>query len=439
MAADTICALASGPPPSAISIVRVSGPIVPAIIDHHLGGPLPPRLAARRSFRDSEGALIDECLAVLMPGPNSYTGEDVLELFLHGGRAVVDHALESLTGIEDVRLAEAGEFTRRAFEAGKLDLLEAEGVADAIDAETRAQKDQALRQLGGALSETYAGWRASLLQALALLEAAIDFPDEDDAPDNTDGLAYKTIRTLRNEIEAALADDHIGERIRDGFRIAIVGPPNAGKSSLLNHLAGRPAAIVTDIPGTTRDVVEVRRVISGAVVWFLDTAGLRDTDDVVEAEGVRRAKAAAEEADLRLHIVDGASPTSPEGDIRADDLVVFNKADLAGAKPLPDGAISISATTGAGLNQLDQRIADWVADRVTCNEPALITRQRHRAGLTSGLESLKAALAGLDDGVGAELVAEDVRLATRSLDALLGTVGVEDVLGAVFSQFCIGK
>lgn len=436
---DTICALASGPPPSAISIIRVSGPNVPAIVDRHLGGALRPRLASRRSFRDSEAALIDECLAVSMPGPNSYTGEDILELFLHGGRAVVDHAIGTLTGIDGVRLAEAGEFTRRAFEAGKLDLLEAEGVADAIDAETRAQKDQALRQLGGALSETYAGWRASLLQALALLEAAIDFPDEDDAPDSINGPVYDTIRTLSNEIEAALADDHVGERIRDGFRITIVGPPNAGKSSLLNHFAGRSAAIVTDIPGTTRDVVEVRRVIAGAVVWFLDTAGLRETEDIVEAEGVRRAKAVAEEADLRLHIIDGVSPAPPEGDVRIEDLLIFNKADLAGDKPLPDGTISISATTGAGLDQLDQKIADWVAGKVTCNEPALITRQRHRAGLASGLESLKAALGGLESGMGAELVAEDVRLATRSLDALLGTVGVEDVLGAVFSQFCIGK
>ncbi|MEO1101287.1 MAG: GTPase, partial [Pseudomonadota bacterium] len=300
-------------------------------------------------------------------------------------------------------------------------------------------KDQALRQLGGALSETYAGWRASLLQVLALLEAAIDFPDEDDAPDNTEGPVHKTIRILSNEIETALADDHVGERIRDGFRVAIVGPPNVGKSSLLNHLAGRPAAIVTDIPGTTRDVVEVRRVIAGAVVWFLDTAGLRDTDDVVEAEGVRRAKAAAGDADLRLHIVDGASPEPPEGDVRGEDIIVFNKADLASDKALPDGAVSISAITGAGLDQLDQTIADWVSEKVTCNEPALITRQRHRAGLASGLESLKAALAGLESGLGAELVAEDVRMATRALDALLGTVSVEDVLGAVFSQFCIGK
>ncbi len=439
MAADTICALASGPPPSAISIVRVSGQAVPKIIEEYLGGLLQARLATRRSFRDGDGGLIDDCLAVFMPGPNSYTGEDVLELFLHGGRAVVDHAIETLTGIRGVRLAEAGEFTRRAFEAGKLDLLEAEGVADAIDAETRAQKDQALRQLGGALSETYSAWRASLLQALALLEASIDFPDEDDAPVRIEGPVYEELRILMNEIEAALADDHVGERIRDGFRIAIVGPPNAGKSSLLNHLAGRSAAIVTDIPGTTRDVVEVRRVIGGAVVWFLDTAGLRETDDVVEAEGVRRAKAAANEADLRLYVIDGLSPSLPAGEVHSHDLVVINKADIAGDTPLPDGSFSISATTGVGLDELDRRIADWVAEKVTCDEPALITRRRHREGLASGLESLKAASAAIESGIGAELVAEDVRMATRALDALLGTVGVEDVLGAVFSQFCIGK
>lgn len=436
---DTICALASGPPPSAISIIRISGPAVLPIMETCLGGALEARTATLRPFTDNMGKLVDECLAIFMASPASYTGEDVLELFVHGGRAIVEHALEALLAVNGVRLAEAGEFTRRAFEAGKLDLLEAEGVADVIDAETRAQKDQGLRQLGGALSQTYTSWRNSLLQVLALLEGSIDFPDEDDAPDKIDGPVLEIISRLTIDMETALGDDHIGERIRDGFRVAISGPPNAGKSSLLNYFAGRSAAIVTDMPGTTRDVIEVRRVISGAIVWFLDTAGLRETEDVIEAEGVRRARAAAANADLRIHMIDGAVSEPQPDQFSSDDILVVNKIDIASTTSAPGAALRVSVRTGEGLDQLDKRLASWVDARVSKDEPALITRRRHREGLSTGVRHLKAAREALLQGIGAELVAEDVRLAARTLDGLLGVMGVEDILGAVFSQFCIGK
>lgn len=434
----TICALATGPAPSAVAVLRISGKNVRAVMKRGFGEALQPRIVSRRRFKDDAGDLVDDCLAVFMPGPRSYTGEDVLEISVHGGKAVIEHVLEALLSTRLCRLAEPGEFTRRAFEAGKLDLLEAEGVADAIDAETRAQKDQALRQLGGGVSEIYEAWRTQLLRALALLEAAIDFPDEEDAPDDVDGPVHVALTHLIGDIEAALAQDRIGERIREGFRIAIVGPPNAGKSSLLNHLAGRDAAIVTDIAGTTRDTIEVRNIIGGTVVWFVDTAGLRETDDIVEAEGVRRATAAAKDADLRLHMIDGAAPSPPGGPVAAQDIMLFNKADVS-REAAPEGALPISVKTGAGLIELESRIADWIAGKVSGDEPVLITRARHRAGLAEGLDHLRRAAASLEAGLGAELVAEDARRANRALGALVGAVGVEDVLGAVFAEFCIGK
>ena len=265
---DTICALASGPPPAAIAIIRISGPAVKTVGKLLLESGLPaPRSARLRVIKDQAGRLIDEGLALFMPGPETYTGEDSLELNLHGGQAVIEHALRALTTIDDVRLAEPGEFTRRAFKNGKLDLTQAEGVADLIEAETSAQKSQALRQLDGALSDTYSDWQNQLTEILALLEVSIDFPDEGDAPQAVDAPAIQKLETLRTQMTEALGDGGIGERIRDGFRVAIIGPPNAGKSTLINALAGRDAAIVTDIAGTTRDVLEVRLRLGGGIVW----------------------------------------------------------------------------------------------------------------------------------------------------------------------------
>ena len=440
---DTICALASGAPPAAIAILRLSGPQVRALAARHLGSGLPAaRHATLTDMTDDDGALIDRGLALFMPRPGSYTGEDTLELYLHGGAAVIAHALETLTAHEGVRMAEPGEYTRRAFEAGKLDLTEAEGVADIIEAETVAQKAQALRQLGGGLSETYDQWRAELTGVLALVEVAIDFPDEGDAPQDTTAPILAKLGGVIGEIETALGDGGIGERIRDGFRVAIIGAPNAGKSTLLNRLARREAAIVTAKAGTTRDVIEVRRVLGGHVVWIADTAGLRVTDDEIEAEGVRRAEVAAREADLRLFILDAAAADTSHlsADYRLDtDLVVVNKSDLGAAADGISADHVISARDGTGVDALEQAIARFVDQYAASVEAPVITRQRHRARLTQGLSSLKAARVALGQDIGAEMAAEDIRMALRQLGSIIGVVGVEDVLGAVFSEFCIGK
>lgn len=439
-AQDTICALASGPPPSAIAIIRISGPAVSRIADEVLFSGLPePRRAVLTRVSDSDGNPVDEGLVLYAPAPHSYTGEDTLELFLHGGPAVIEHALSALTAMPGVRLAEPGEFTRRAFENGKLDLTEAEGVADLIDAETLSQKAQALRQLSGGLSSTYSAWRDELMGLLALVEVLVDFPDEGDVSADADAPVRERLSILMTQIETALGDRGIGERIRDGFRIAIIGPPNAGKSSILNRLARRDAAIVTDIAGTTRDVVEVRLVLGGQVVWIADTAGLRETDDVVEAEGVRRARRAASEADLRIHVIDGFDPSPPPGPIESQDIVVFNKADKRPPILAPDGALPLSALTGEGIDALESRIASFVSQRAISVEAPVITRTRHREKLSRGLAALTSARMALDNGLGHELVAEDLRLAIREMQSIIGEIGVEDVLGAVFSKFCIGK
>lgn len=439
-ARDTICALASGPPPSAIAIIRISGPAVSGIGATFLSAGLPePRRAALTYIYDTARDQIDQGIALFSPGPHSYTGEDTLELYLHGGAAVIDHALRALTSVDGVRLAEPGEFTRRAFENGKLDLTEAEGVADVIEAETAAQKAQALRQLGGGLTEIYDGWREDLTGILALVEVMIDFPDEGDVPEDTLRPIFTLLDRLIVEIETALGDRGVGERIRDGFRIAIVGPPNAGKSSILNRLARREAAIVTDIAGTTRDIVEVRLILGGQVVWVADTAGLRETEDVVEAEGVRRARRAAAEADLRIHVIDGAAPSPPPEEIAPQDIVVFNKVDTRPAILAPDGALPISALSGDGIDTLESWLASFVSQRAASVEAPVITRARHREKLAAGLSSLVSARAALADDVGAELAAEDIRMALRHLSSVIGRVDVEDVLGAVFSKFCIGK
>lgn len=437
---DTICALASGNPPAAICIIRLSGDQVWKIAGGLLECGLPePRRITLTKFRDENGELIDEGLVVFMPSPHSYTGEDTLEIYLHGGPAVIKHSLEALTRLPGVRLAEPGEFTRRAFEAGKLDLTEAEGVADIIEAETAAQKAQALRQLTGGLTETYDHWRAELTGVLALIEVMVDFPDEGDTPEDTVEPIVEKLDRVIGELQDALGDRGIGEKIRDGFRVAIVGPPNAGKSSLLNRIARREAAIVTDIAGTTRDIVEVRLVLGGQVVWLADTAGLRETFDRVEAEGVRRAERAAREADLRIHVIDGANPEPVKGPVEPQDIIVFNKADAYPIGLAPKGALPVSAALGTGVDELESRISGFISLRAASVEAPVITRARHRQKLTAGLDSLVSARQLLKDDMGAELAAEDVRMALRQLGSVIGAVGVEDVLDAVFSQFCIGK
>ncbi len=435
---DTICALASGLPPSAISVIRISGPATTEIIRSRLSAPaLKPRHASLVDLHSDSGAVIDSGLAVFMPGPASYTGEDTLEISLHGGRMITELALKSIMSA-GARLAEPGEFTRRAFEAGKMDLTRAEAVADLIDAESEAQLNQALKQMDGALETLYSGWRADLTEILALLEASIDFPDEEDAPDRVDGPVLEKLDALKSDLTHALADGNITERIRDGFKIAILGKPNAGKSTLLNQLAKRDAAIVTDIPGTTRDVVEVRLVLGGYLVWISDTAGLRETTDVVEAEGVRRALKAAEEADLRLWIHD-AREAFESDQVEPMDLVISNKSDLVRSKSVSRETLSVSARTGEGIDAVEAAIVERLRALTRNVGAPIITRARHRQGLEGALAHLETAIVHLKTGLGAEFVSEDVRLASRELGTLTGHVDPESVLGAVFSSFCIGK
>ncbi len=405
------------------------------------------RKAVRVGVLGANREKVDDGLAIFFPGPASYTGEDVLELHLHGGRAVVDATLEALLAIDGVRLAEPGEFTRRAFEYGKLDLTEAEAVADLIDADTRGQREQALRQLGGGLSDRLRSWRSALVDILALVEVSVDFPDEEDAPDFTHEPVIERLVALSDELSRALDDGDIGEKVRGGFRVALIGPPNVGKSSLLNRLAGRDAAIVTALPGTTRDLVEVRLQLAGQLVWLTDTAGLRETGDLIEVEGIRRARLAAKKADLRLLVWDVQSSRADlqamaAAELGAGDFVVLNKCDLQ----TPSEAIDVSRETfpvsaldGSGLDALEAAIAQRLTRQVEAAPSPFITRLRHRQKLGQALAELNTARDLLREGGGAELAAENIRLGARALSSLIGHVDVEDVLGAVFSQFCIGK
>ncbi|HEY9235197.1 MAG TPA: tRNA uridine-5-carboxymethylaminomethyl(34) synthesis GTPase MnmE, partial [Phenylobacterium sp.] len=411
-----------------------------------LAGKTPrPREAALRTLRASDGEPIDQALVLWFEGPASYTGEDCAEFHVHGGPAVVARVIEALSSL-GLRLAEPGEFTRRAFENGKLDLAQAEGVADLIEAETEAQRRQALDQLGGALGQAQARWRDHLIEALAMFEAAVDFPDEE-VPADVAARARPVLRALIEELEDALADAHRGERVREGFRIALVGAPNAGKSTLLNALARREAAIVTSTPGTTRDVIEVPMRFAGYKALLADTAGLRDTHDEIEAEGVRRARAWADEADLRLWVVDGSSdaaPTTPG--LHPHDLCLINKADLeqgaetghalVEARALGVEVVRLSAWKPDDVAALENALERRVVDALAGAELPTATRLRHRELLTEALERLGRALV-LEDEL--ELAAEDVRLAGRALDRITGRIDPEDVLDRVFSSFCIGK
>ncbi len=433
---DTIVALATGPLPSALAVVRMSGPLTPTLIGALTRRPPPtPRRASLRKLLDPSGREIDEAVLVFMPGPGSFTGEDSAEFTLHGGAAVIAHFLETATAIAGVRLAEPGEFTRRAFESGKLDLTQAEAIADLIAAETPLQKDAALRQLGGAISAAFQEWRFALVEIMALVEVMVDFTDEADAPDDTTTEVLARIHDLVAAITRSLDDDRAGERVRAGIRIAILGAPNAGKSTLLNRLAGREAAIVTPIAGTTRDVIDVRLVLAGVPVTLSDTAGLRPTDDVIEAEGVERARRAGDAADLRIHLL------TPDADYRVSptprDIVVNAKADiLAPADPALD---AISAKSGAGMDALIETLEARVSMLIAGQESAVVTRARHRDAMGSAVMSLEYAAQRLRAGLDIAIVAEDVRRASRALDGLVGRLDVEAVLGAVFSRFCIGK
>ncbi len=417
--------------------MRLSGPRAGAALEA-LAGRLPPPRAARhvRMRNPAGGEQLDDAIALWFPGPHSVTGEDVAELHLHGSRAVLAAVMAAL-GRQGLRLAEPGEFTRRAFLNGKLDLIQAEAVADLAAAETEAQRRQALRQLDGQLGELYRGWGERLLRLLAHLEAAIDFPDEDLPPEIEARVAAETV-ALADEIARHLADGHRGERLRDGIAVAILGPPNAGKSSLLNQLARREAAITSPLAGTTRDVIEVAIDLAGYPVVLADTAGLREGADIVEQEGLRRALARAESAELRLFVFDAGRPQDAEGAAAwpgTDTLLVANKIDLVERRTsLPAESIAVSALTGEGIPRLVAALAGRIAETYDVAAPVL-SRARHREALEAAAAALHRSLAaGLP-----ELRAEDLRLAWRSLGRITGRVDVDDLLDVIFADFCLGK
>ena len=448
MASDrkTIFALSSGRPPAAIAVIRISGPAAAEAV-RALTGRLPaPRVGTFVRVRDPRsGDLIDEALALYFPAPASETGEDVAELQVHGGRAVVSAVYEALARMEGLRLAEPGEFTRRAFENGKLDLTRVEGLADLIFADTQAQRRQAVRQLQGLLGDRAEGWRARLIEAQALAEAGIDFSEEADVAGDVTQRALALARDLARDIAETLAGAARGERLREGLVVAIAGPPNAGKSTLLNRIARREAAIVSPYAGTTRDVIEVHLDLDGWPVTLLDTAGIRDTDDPVEREGVMRAKARAGSADLVLWIEDAAEDVCPAvgvGDAQRDAAVwrVRNKIDaVRGAMPAgraSEAAFAVSAKTGAGMDALVAALAGHAASYFASAEPALVTRERQRRTLQEAADALARAIAA---AAREDIFAEELRLAARALGRLTGRVDVEDILDVIFRDFCIGK
>jgi len=446
---QTIFALSSGRPPSAIAMVRVSGPQAGVVLTT-LTGTLPaPRQASRRLLRDGMGQPIDDAVVLWFPGPASATGEDVAEFHVHGGRAVLSALLASISDIPNTRAAEPGEFTRRAFENGKLDLTEAEGLDDLIHADTDRQRRQALRQLQGLLGHRARDWRERIIEASALIEAGIDFSDEGDVPAELLAPAIKAIRALHGEIAEVLAAQGQAERLRDGLVVAIAGEPNVGKSTLMNQLARREVAIVSPHAGTTRDVIEVQLDLDGYPVTVIDTAGIRETDDPVEQEGVRRAQARAEDADLVLWLVEGSQAIDPdatrslwkagEGDRTGGSIwIVRNKIDLGGVGEAgPRGEFGISASRGDGIPQLVDALVTFASEFFGTSEGALVTRARQRDLLRQAADSLRRSLELVEEGE--ELAAEELRAAAYALGRLLGRVDVEDVLGAIFQKFCIGK
>ncbi|CAN5922691.1 tRNA uridine-5-carboxymethylaminomethyl(34) synthesis GTPase MnmE [soil metagenome] len=455
---STIYALATPPPsraqPGAISVIRLSGPrAADALIFLTERGafqrgrsardpalPAARCMALRTVIDPQRGEPIDRGLVVWFEAPRTETGETMAELHLHGGRAVVGAALEAIRGLGFCRLAEPGEFTRRAFEHGKLDLTEAEAIADLVAAETDQQRRQALQQMDGALNRLYEDWRSQGLKTLAHLEAAIDFPDED-LPDGIADAVRVGIAGLQAEIAAHL-DDRRGERLREGLHIAIIGPPNAGKSSLLNLLARREAAIVSETAGTTRDVIEAHLDLGGWPIVLADTAGLRDSADAIEREGIRRARARAASADLRLLVLDARGDWQGERQVltaatsgwdETRDIVVVNKADL---EPVDDAQIvALSALSGAGLPELLARIEGAAESLMQEGGAPPLTRARHRAALVECHESLGRALVAPEIA----LAAEDLRLALRALGRITGTVRIDELLDVIFRDFCIGK
>jgi len=452
---ETIIAQASGQGRAALAILRISGPeswrVLAGLLKRgQADWPVPRRAGLRQLIDPRSGELLDEAVVLGWREPHSSTGEDVVELTLHGGRAVIEGVVQACLATGLCRIAEPGEFTQRAFSNGRIDLLQAEAIGDLVDAETAGQRRYALAALSGGGSARVAAWRAEIVTLMARLEAAIDFADEGDIPADVAADVGGRLLLLAGDLAKAASDLDRGVMARDGFRVAILGPPNVGKSSLLNALVGRSAAIVSPIAGTTRDVVEVRLVLAGFPVWIADTAGLRETADTIESEGVRRALERAEDADLRLFVESAAEVNAlastgtkvPFPEKRDHDWSIYNKSDQAGATEVvirakDEGAFWVSALTGEGVERLVSALSERVAAVLGQASAPLFGRARHRRLVLAAQEALLRAESALTLGV--ELCAEDLRLAGQKLAGLTGEVDVEDVLGEIFSRFCVGK
>ncbi|MGH6814322.1 MAG: tRNA uridine-5-carboxymethylaminomethyl(34) synthesis GTPase MnmE [Hyphomicrobiaceae bacterium] len=437
----TIFALSSGAGRAGVAVIRVSGTCAWAAVEA-LAPPIPaPRIAVLRTlYHPDTREPLDRALVLVFRGPHSATGEDMAEFHVHGGRAVVQAVLSALGCVAGCRPAEAGEFTRRAFENGKMDLTAVEGLADLIDAETEAQHRQALRQSSGALGHLYDGWRMDLIGALALVEAAIDFADEGDVGERAYSGARPLVERLYTSVSAHLADSNRGEIVREGFQVVLAGPPNVGKSSLLNALTRRDVAIVSEEAGTTRDVIEVRLDLGGFAVVLSDTAGLREAQGAIEREGIRRTLERARQADLMIWLMDAEAPSAdlpaeaPERVLWVANKVDRHRPDFAA---LPEGTLALSAKTGEGLTTLTERLTALVGESATASGDLVPTQARHRLHLIDTLTHLNAFLTSEQHDF--ELRAEDLRLAAQSLGRLTGRVDPEDVLDRIFSRFCVGK
>lgn len=438
---DSIVALSSGRLPAGVAVLRISGPKTRFVVETIAGGMVKARSAVLRRFRAPDGTVLDNGLVLFFPGPASFTGEDVAEFHVHGGRAVVSKMLETIAGFDGVRHAEPGEFTRRAFFNGKVDLVETEALADLVNAETEAQRRFAIHNAGGAQSALYLGWRRRLIHARAMIEAEIDFADEDDVPGSVSDTVWSDARSMISEIDRHIAGFHAAEIIRDGFEVVILGAPNAGKSSLFNALARRDAAIVTDEPGTTRDLLEVVLDLRGLRVRLTDTAGLREAPGKIETIGIEKARAKANRADLLLLLEDAANPkdTGPLS-MSAPALRVGTKLDLLDKRAAHDLArryeFGISVVDGTGVERLLLEIGRRAAEATGDSGDILPSRLRHVELLDAANRHLHRAA---DERMAQELRAEELRLAAERLGRIVGAVDVEDLLDVIFSQFCIGK
>lgn len=438
---DSIVALSSGRLPAGVAVLRISGPQTRFVVETIAGGMVKQRTAVLRRLKAADGTVLDSGLVIFFPGPASFTGEDVAEFHVHGGRAVVARMLEVIAGFDGVRHAEPGEFTRRAFLNGKLDLVETEALADLVNAETEAQRRFAVRNAEGVQSDLYMSWRRRLIHARAMIEAEIDFADEDDVPGSVSDTVWSDVRTMIGEVDRHIAGFHAAEIIRDGFEVVILGAPNAGKSSLFNALARRDAAIVTDEPGTTRDLLEVVLDLEGLRVRLTDTAGLRDAPGKVEAIGIEKAKAKADRADLVLLLEDILSPRDI-GPLPGTALLrVGTKFDLLDEQAAHDAAgrydFVVSVFNGAGVEALLAEVGRRAAEAAGDVGDVLPSRLRHVELLGEANRHLRRAI---DEGAaGQELRAEELRLAADRLGRIVGAIDVEDMLDVIFSQFCIGK